>query len=81
LSPNPTNENLHVQLLKQPSSNLINYTILNSLGEITAQGVIDHGEQNSFDIDIRSKGLPAGIYYLCLKTDVHTEVQKFIFNH
>lgn len=78
LSPNPTDQHLQVQFLHQSGNFAGTYSIMNSLGEIVDDEEVKLDEQNKFEIDLRAKGLSAGVYFLYFHTEGFTKIQKFI---
>jgi hypothetical protein len=79
LFPNPTNQSLEVRFVGTGQDKMANYSILNTLGEIVLSGDVEIGVLNSFNIDLTSKALPDGLYYLHLGADGFNNTQKFIF--
>lgn len=78
LTPNPVNQLLHLQFIGQVKDALVNYSISNSLGQMVLNGVEKMGLQNGLDIDLGSRSLPDGLYYLRLDYDGCFDTQKFI---
>jgi Secretion system C-terminal sorting domain/Lamin Tail Domain len=77
--PNPTASTLNVRY-ETTSNEIISYQIRNHVGSIVFTGTLENiskGE-NSFNQDVSD--FPNGIYFLQLKNDNETVVQKFIKN-
>jgi Secretion system C-terminal sorting domain len=81
ISPNPAHEHLYVNIAGLSIEKTANYSILNALGEIVFNGTEVIDTYNNVGIDLSSKRLPSGLYYLYLSVDSFTGVQKFIIQN
>ncbi|MCX6231802.1 MAG: T9SS type A sorting domain-containing protein [Bacteroidetes bacterium] len=72
LYPNPTKENLHIEIPDVKENTKFQYQIINYLGEVIMSSV------TSYENEIETSVLPAGFYQLVIKTDKNQYNTKFI---
>jgi hypothetical protein len=77
--PNPTASTLNVRY-ESTSSEDMNYQIMNHVGSVVFAGTLENISKGENNLSQDISDFPNGIYFLQLKNDSETVVQKFIKN-
>lgn len=75
--PNPFNPDTHIDYVL-PSTQFVSLKVFNSLGELVRVLVNEFQSGGKYSMKFTSDGLPSGIYYYQIKTDLNLETKKMV---